>query len=192
MSDKYIRCFIAIHLPHDILIRISNYIKDLKKQSDDVRWVRADNIHLTLKFLGEIDSTKVKLVKECLYLLSDEFSSFSLSISGSGCFPGKKHPRVFWLGMEQGKENPLFGVHNWIEKQLSDLDFEKEKRRFSPHLTLGRFRARQPANFSDLFTFLENNPFNPVNFEVKEIFFMQSILEPTGAEYKTIEKYPLK
>jgi len=192
MSDQQIRCFIAIQLPQEVQTQISNYIEDLKRYSNDVRWVKTENIHLTLKFLGEIESSRVDRVKEGLYPISSEFSSFSLSISGSGCFPGGKRPRVFWLGMEQGKENPLFSVHKWIENQLLKLNFEKEKRRFSAHLTVGRVRARKPVDFSELFTFLEKNPFTPVKFPVQEIYFMQSYLKPTGAEYQIIEKYPLK
>jgi 2'-5' RNA ligase len=192
MLTDSIRCFIAIHLPANVQKQISTYSENLKKISHDVRWIRAKNIHLTLKFLGEIEAKRVDLVKKNLYSLSDQFSPFCLKISGSGCFPGKKRPRVFWLGMEQGKENPLFSIHHWIEEQLLKLGFEKEKRRFSPHLTLGRVRARQPVDFSDLFIFLEQNPFIPIEFQVEEIVFMQSNLKASGAEYHNIEKYPLK
>jgi len=192
MSDNYLRCFIAISLPDEVKTQISTYIDDLKKFSRDVRWIKAENIHLTLKFLGEIDPEQVKLVKKCLHPLSNKFSRFTLNISGSGSFPGKKRPRVFWLGMEQSKENPLFGIHKWIENQLLDLGFEKEKRRFSPHLTLGRVRSRGQADFSELFSDIENNPFVPITFQINEIFFMQSFLKPTGAEYQVIESYPLR
>jgi 2'-5' RNA ligase len=192
MSNDSIRSFIAIHLPPIVKNKISTYIENLKKISDDVRWIKAENIHLTLKFLGEIEAKRVDLVKKNLYSLSDQFSPFYLKISDSGCFPGKKRPRVFWLGMEQGKENPLFSIHRWIEEQLLKLAFEKEKRRFSPHLTLGRVRTKQPVDFADLFIFLEQNPFIPVEFQVDEIFLMQSFLKPTGAEYRNIENYPLK
>jgi 2'-5' RNA ligase len=191
ISNEKIRCFIAIQLPHNIQEEISSYIEKLKKTSHDVRWIKGENIHLTLKFLGEIDSTRVDLIKKNLYPLCDELSQFNIKISGSGCFPNKKRPRVFWLGMEQGKENPLFSLHNWIENKLITLDFEKEKRRFSPHLTLGRVRAKEAVDFSDLFTFIEKKPFSSINFKVEEIFFMQSILKPTGAEYQVIESYPL-
>jgi 2'-5' RNA ligase len=192
MSDQKIRCFIAIHLPPEVQNQISDYIEKLKECSTDVRWIQASNIHLTLKFLGEIDSTRVDRVKQSLYPISNKFSSFSLNISGSGCFPGKKRPRVFWLGMDQGKENPLFSTHQWIENKLFEINFEREKRRFSPHLTLGRVRAREPVDFSGLFTFLEQNSFTPVRFSVQVIYFMQSYLKPTGAEYQVIEKYQLR
>jgi 2'-5' RNA ligase len=190
-TDQKIRCFIAIQLPDDVRHQISKYIENLKKYSNDVRWVRADNSHLTLKFLGEIAPSRLIRVKECLYPISDNFSPFHLNIFGTGCFPGKKHPRVFWLGMEQGVDNPLFEMHHWIENQLLKLKFEKEKRRFSPHLTLGRVRAKGLIDFSELFSFLEQNPFRPTKFSVNTIYFMQSNLRPTGAEYHVIEKYSL-
>lgn len=192
MNSPQIRCFIAIHLASEVQKKISDYLLELREHTNDVRWIRSENIHLTLKFLGEIESSKAEKVKHSLYPISQEFSSFTLNISGSGCFPGRKRPRVFWLGMEQGKENPLFVVHQWIENQLFKINFEKEKRRFSPHLTLGRVRARQMVDFSDLFQFFDNNPFAPIKFSVQYIYFMQSNLRPTGAEYQVIEKYPLK
>ena len=191
MSAEKIRCFIAIHLTSEVQKLIADYILKLKNYSGDVRWVRADNIHLTLKFLGEISSSKVEEVKQSLYPLSGQFSPFNLTISGSGCFPGKKRPRVFWLGMEQGKENPLIAIHQWLENQLQKLNFEKEERRFSPHLTLGRVKARQPVDFSELFTFLERDPFVPILFPVQYIYFMQSNLKSGGVEYHIIERYPL-
>jgi 2'-5' RNA ligase len=192
MSAQEIRCFIAIHLPHEVRNRISEYILQLREYSNDVRWVQAENIHLTLKFLGEIDSSRVDQVKQSLNPISDKFSPFILNVSGSGCFPGKKRPRVFWLGMEQGTENPLFGINRWIEDKLEQLNFEKEKRRFSPHLTIGRVRARQQVDFSKLFSFMERTPFLPIEMTVSDISFTQSNLKPTGAEYQVIEKYPLR
>jgi 2'-5' RNA ligase len=192
MSSTNIRCFIAIRLPHNVQEHISAYIKDLKKLSHDIRWTKAENIHLTIKFLGEIPADRVDAVQKALYPVGHQFSQFSLIVSRAGCFPGKKNPRVFWLGMEQGKENPLFAIHEWIEDQLIKLDFEKEKRRFSPHLTIGRLRARRPVDFSAVFNFFENQPFGPIRFAVENIFLMQSYLKSSGAEYQIIEAYDLK
>jgi 2'-5' RNA ligase len=186
-----IRCFIAVQLNAEIKSQISTYIENLKRITRDIRWVKAENIHLTLKFLGEIESEHVEAVKKNLYPLSAEFQKFSLKIDGTGCFPGKKRPRVFWLGLEQGIDNPLFKLHKWIENELEKLGFEKEKRRFSPHLTLGRVRARNPINFSDLFAYFESNPFPTLDLNVSALFFIQSFLKPSGPEYQVIESYPL-
>ena len=192
MSAQEIRCFIAIKLPTEVRNRISEYIVKLNGYTGDVRWVRAENIHLTLKFLGEIDLSRVDQIKQLLKPICSNFSPFNLNISGSGCFPGKKRPRVFWLGMEQGTENPLFGIHQWIEDKLEQINFDREKRRFSPHLTIGRVRARQQGDFSELFSFMERIPFASIQMIVSEIYFIQSNLTPTGAEYKVIEKYLLR
>jgi 2'-5' RNA ligase len=192
MSIENIRCFIAIQIPDKIQSGISSYINNLRKISSDVRWVKVENIHLTLKFLGEINPNRADLVREILSPMSNNFPPFNLSVSGTGCFPNKKRPRVFWIGMEQGKENPLFSIHQWIENQLVNLDFEKEKRRFSPHLTLGRVRAKHTVDFSDLFRFMDDNPFPSSQFHVQDVVFMQSILKPSGAEYRVLESYPLK
>ena len=192
MSNNIVRCFIAIRLSPTIILQISSYIEALQKISQDIRWTKAENIHLTLKFLGEIEDSRADMVKEKLYSVSKVFSQFSLKISGSGSFPGRKRPRVFWLGMEQSHENPLFTVHKWIEDNLHTLGFEKEKRRFSPHLTIGRVRSKYPADFTDLFSFMDKNPFPPIDLKVENLFFIQSFLKPTGAEYNIIESYPLR
>ena len=187
ISEQLIRCFIAVDLPDDIRASIRAYLSELKRLASAVRWVRVENIHLTLKFLGEIESEKVKIIEDRLYDSESTFSPFKLSITGSGCFPGRKSPRVFWLGFEQGIENPLFTIHQWIEQQLLPLGFTKEKRRFSPHLTLGRVKYQE--NFSDLYAFLDQQPFKKTMFSVNKLSFMQSMLKPTGAEYSVIHEY---
>ena len=192
MDTQLIRCFIAIHLPDEIKTQISTFLDELRKLSKEVRWVNVDNLHLTLKFLGEIESARVDKIKENLSPLCQEFSKFTLKIAGTGCFPNRRKPRVFWLGMEQSKENPLFSMHKWIETNLENLGFEKEKRRFSPHLTLGRVRAKHTVDFTYLFNHMDSIPFTPVDLDVENISFMQSRLKPTGAEYSIIESYPLK
>jgi 2'-5' RNA ligase len=189
MPDQLIRCFIAIRLPEDILNTISDYLNDLRKLTSNVRWVRPESIHLTLKFLGEVEPRSVERVKDQLSSISGLFSPFDLCFSGSGCFPGKKRPRVFWLGMEESTENTIFEIYQWIENRLQPLGFEKEKRRYSPHLTLGR--VKRPENFSKLFAYLNENPISRLVLGVKEIYFMQSLLKPSGAEYRVIDSYIL-
>lgn len=84
-------------------------------------------------------------------------------------------------------ENPLFDIHQWIEDQLFPLGFAKEKRRFSPHLTLGRVKNQE--DFSELYSFLDQQPFKKVIFNVDKLSFMRSELKPTGAEYSVIHEY---
>jgi 2'-5' RNA ligase len=190
LPEPLIRCFISLHVPEEIVTGISQYIQELKKLTTGVKWIRPEGIHLTLKFLGEIESSRVKMIESRLPEISKACAPFNIYVSGSGCFPGRKKPRVFWVGLEQGESNPLLGIHVLIENILEPLGFDKEKRRFSPHLTLGR--VKHPANFLNIYTFFDKHPFPKINFHVTEFFFMRSELKPSGAEYSVIGRYPLK
>ena len=187
MPENLIRCFIAVEIPEPILNVIAAYLSKLKQISREVRWVRADTIHLTLKFLGEIERSRLATVQSSLEGISAQANPFSLEISGCGAFPGKSRPRVFWLGMSADKESPLLSVQRWIEKEMADLGFESENRRFSPHLTLGRVKS--PADFSDIFRYFDKHPFPPMRFNVDHVALIQSHLKPSGAEYEVLREY---
>ena len=189
MPDNLIRCFIAVKIPEVAIMDIDKYSESLKRIAPDVRWVRVKGIHLTLKFLGEIKAARVTQVKESLSTIEGIFDVFNLNIKGTGCFPNRKRPRVFWLGVEQDNNNSLTLVQQWIEDRLYDLGFDKEKRRFSPHLTLGR--VKKPQDFTNLFKYMDKHPFENVSFKVEEIVLMQSILKPYGAEYISVQIYTL-
>jgi 2'-5' RNA ligase len=189
VSESLIRCFVALHLPEKIITGISQYIQELKKLTNSVKWNRPEGIHLTLKFLGEIESSRVEAIQSRLPKISEAVAPFNIYVSGSGCFPGRNKPRVFWLGLEQGESNSLTEIQALLENILEPLGFERETRRFSPHLTLGR--VKQPDNFSKIYTFFDKHPFPKINIHVTEYFFMRSELKPSGAEYSVIDRYPL-
>jgi 2'-5' RNA ligase len=189
MSDQKIRCFIAVKVPQHILEEIDNYLMHLRRIASDVRWVKVHGIHVTLKFLGEIEPKLVDQVKNSLISITGVVEPFHLSVQGSGCFPNTRKPRVFWLGLQQNPENDLFRIYKWIENKLDIHGFEREKRKFSPHLTVGRVRKEQ--NFAPLFDYIKKNPFSKSSFQVNSIVFMRSILKPSGAEYELIEEYKL-
>jgi 2'-5' RNA ligase len=189
MHDNLIRCFIAVKIPETVLVEIEKYGQNLKRIAPDIRWVRIKGIHLTLKFLGEIKSELLEQVKESLRSVTGIVDPFNIEIQGTGCFPTRRRPRVFWLGLEQDRKTSLTIVQQWIEDRLSELGFEKEKRRFTPHLTLGR--VRRPQDFTQLFEYMDEHPFKKVSFKVANIVLMQSILHPSGAEYTPIQVYKL-
>ena len=189
MSEPLIRCFIALHVPEEIITGISQYIQELKKLTNRVRWVRPAGMHLTLKFLGEIESSRVETVQSRLPKISEAVAPFRMYVSGSGCFPGRNRPRVFWLGLDQGESNSLTEIQALLENILEPLGLERETRRFFPHLTLGR--VKQPDDFSNIYTFFDKHPFPKKTFPITEIFFMRSELKPSGAEYSVIGRYPL-
>ena len=185
MEDQ-IRCFIAVELPAVIQDEIGTYLSQLKKIAPEVRWVRAGSIHITLKFLGEQPASMVSQIEKKMDDVRGLIEPFTLAITGGGCFPNRRQPRVFWLGLEQDKSNPLFKVNAWIEDQMAMLGFDKEKRRFSPHLTLGR--VRQPGDFSGIFDFFAENPFQSEGFQVKGISLMRSDLRTSGAVYSAVKQ----
>jgi 2'-5' RNA ligase len=189
MSQEKIRCFIAVKVPQNILSEIEKYLVQLRKISSHVRWVKASGIHITLKFLGEIEPLLVDQVKESLQSVAGIVKPFEVMVHGSGCFPNPKKPRVFWLGLEQSIGKELNVIYDWINEKLATFGFEKEKRRFSPHLTLGRVRT--PADFTSLLNYMQNYPFPKRGFKVHEIVLMRSILKPSGAEYIPITTYNL-
>ena len=153
MNEDHVRCFIAAELPADLLNEIGTYTDQLSHQTSGVRWVRSQGIHITLKFLGEIAGAKVSEVAEQLVGIGGVANPFDLRIRGSGCFPNRRHPRVIWLGLEHDPGNSLFKLHEWMDERLAALDFGREKRRFSPHLTLGRVKdLKDPGS---LFSWLD-------------------------------------
>ena len=151
--------------------------------------MRAKGIHLTIKFLGEQSPSTVLHIQNSLTKMSGIVHPFHLKISGTGCFPNPRRPRVFWLGLEHDHANSLVKIHNWIEHRLEPLGFPREKRRFSPHLTLGRVKIQ--ADYREVFEFFDNSPFPVIPFDVSEVNLMRFQLLPQGASYSVIESYRL-
>src|SRR3989338_2661620 len=135
-----IRAFIAVEIDPETRQKISELISKLKKSNSDVKWITEDQMHLTLKFLGNIDNSKVQDISNALSSISNNFKSFAITLSGIGAFPNLNHPRVIWLGIDKGMD-ALKNLSERIENEMEKLGFEKENRGFTPHLTLGRLRS---------------------------------------------------
>ncbi len=188
MSES-IRCFLAIELPQGLKQRIDQLRGELQSLAPKVKWVKAGSIHITLKFLGSQTPEMVDGIIQTLLTANYTFSYFSLSTTHFGAFPNQKRPRVFWLGIQSTPSQPLFTLQQTIEERLANLGIEKEQRRFSPHLTLGRVKVQQ--DFSPLYGFIKENPFEPFRFPVHEFVLMRSILKSQGAEYRPIHTFRL-
>ncbi|APF20683.1 2'-5' RNA ligase [Caldithrix abyssi DSM 13497] len=185
-----IRSFVAIELPADLKKQIDQYQRQLKPLCRHTRWVNSKGLHITLKFLGEQEPDLIDRVQQNLFHVQGAVKPFRLTVKNFGAFPGKRSPRVLWLGVVS---QPLEAVHDlfqFIEENLHGLGFVKEKRRFSPHLTLAR--VKQPGRFDPLWEYVQKHPFEPYTFEVNKIVLMRSILKPQGAEYRPIATYSLR
>ncbi len=142
MPPQTLRAFIAIEFSPALRERFAAIIAALSRDTPPraVSWVKADNIHLTLKFLGDIPQTHIAPISAALTEAASTVESFSFSVSGLGCFPTIKRPRVLWAGIDPAGAKNLIELQAAVEQQLITLDYPPEDRPFSPHITLGRVR----------------------------------------------------
>jgi 2'-5' RNA ligase len=183
-----LRSFIAIELPESIQSALSDIQTDFKKSDVDVRWVRPENIHLTLKFLGTIEESMVRSITDVLKKASGSYGTFTLTLSGVGVFPNVRSPRVMWVGTNES--SVLTDLQADIENGLASLGFEREKRKYTAHLTLGRFKSSRGkrALKEKVETYRERVP---GSFDVGTISLMKSDRGPAGAKYTRVAEVRL-
>jgi RNA 2',3'-cyclic 3'-phosphodiesterase len=184
-----IRAFIAIELPSEIKSILSNVQSQLKKVgSNTVKWVDPVNIHLTLKFLGDISTAQIDPVHSALQSAAQTAHPFRLAVQSAGAFPGLNRVQVIWIGL-QGELETLTNLQRALDAQLSQLGFSPEKRPFSPHLTIGRVRETatliERQNIAQSLSQLKLQ--TGVSFGVNSINLMQSRLLPAGPIYTCLK-----
>jgi len=180
MGDR-IRAFIAIPLPREVIDRARELQARLREAGLRMRWVRPQAIHLTLKFLGDIDRTRITGIAQALESVAGSSGPMNLAAKGLGVFPGARKARVLWMGIA-GETPALIAVQGQLETALAPLGFHPEKKRFSAHLTLARAKGRLDP--SGLVRCLETlGGFGAVPFEAREIVLFRSELKPDGAVY---------
>jgi 2'-5' RNA ligase len=175
-----IRTFICLEIPPSTKERIARLQSSLRRIDAQVSWVKPANIHLTLKFLGDVPATQMDSVCEAASRAAHSVSSFEIEVSGAGCFPSQKSPRVLWVGLASIAES-LKRLHRAVEDELAREGFPPEAKRFSPHLTLGRMRS--PRNSSELAEELIRQGFEAETFRAEELIVMRSDLNPGGSIY---------
>lgn len=181
------RIFIAIELPEEKKEQLASIKGELEKIKADVKWVRPDAIHLTLKFLGEISGDRLEKIKTNLRQIIPGFGSFKIEIKGMGIFPHYNKPRIIWVGVDEEK---LKQLNHRIEEAMILLGFEKEKRDFIAHLTLGRLRSLK--NKDKLIRKIkELSNLSLGEIKIKEISLMESHLSSQGARYTCLERVRL-
>ncbi len=183
--EKKLRAFIAVELPPAARDAVEGVIRDLRARTGDgVRWVRPEGVHLTLKFLGDIDAYTVPALSQALDRCAAPAAPFDLCLEGVGAFPNARRPRVVWVGLGGGLE-ALLGLQQSIEGELEALGYARERRAFTPHLTLGRVRDRLPPTqgraLSEALGVVSVQP--GVGMPVREVSLIKSDLRPSGAVY---------
>lgn len=189
-----IRAFIAIELPSAILGEVDQIEARLKPQvpPDTVRWVKADNIHLTLKFLGQVPSDQMDLITSALRTTVASHAPFALEVSGAGCFPNAHRPRVVWVGVKDDGHR-LHALQRAVENAIAPLGYPTEVRDFTPHLTLGRLaRDVRQIDQKKIGEVVEAAAVGLLGrWEVKQVALIRSDLKPNGAEYTILARAPL-
>jgi RNA 2',3'-cyclic 3'-phosphodiesterase len=165
------RLFVAIDIPGQIKAALSEFTKELPA----ARWVPADQIHLTLRFIRDAGPETFAAIKEALSGI--QFRPFQLVLHGAGHFPPGKHPRVIWVGV--GKNQRLLQLYQDLEGTLGALGIPSEERPFAPHLTLARLKSSAPTAVSSFETRHGELAFAP--FEVREVILYSSVLTNQGA-----------
>ncbi len=183
------RCFIAIDVPGEVKRAISEVIGKVRDPLKGMRWVPTEGLHVTLKFLGTVRDDMLSQIEKALSDICAVYQPFSASVRGTGAFPGPTRPNVVWAGMEEPGE--MGRLASDIDEAMHRLGFEREERRFSPHLTIGRVKDRRGIDrvMKDLATF-KDTFFGTINIE--EILLMRSDLKPSGAEYTKVAGFKLK
>ncbi len=189
-----LRAFLASEIPPPLQDKIHSATAALHQalRDDLIRWVPPHNVHLTLKFLGDVSPSGIELIKQMLLTEAGGFPAFDVQVEGLGCYPNPRRPRVLWVGLKAPAE--LASLQRAIESAAARLGYESEERGFSPHLTIGR--VRQNASSADLQKIraaLEEHEVGLLGrARVDAVHLFKSELRPEGSIYTRLFSAPLR
>lgn len=188
-SASTIRAFVAVNLDPTLKEALAGIQERLKATRADVGWVKPENLHLTLKFLGQVEEARLEPISEAVASAACGYGSFRLTLGGLGAFPQPRAARVVWIGVPEGADL-LAGLHARLEEKLEALGFPRETRPFSAHLTLGRVRG--PGRREQLATALISTPVGLLGeMVIERIHLMKSDLRREGPRYSALNSFPL-
>lgn len=189
MATRSLRTFIAVEMSSEVRARAGQLVGKLQETGAKVTWVKPEAMHLTLKFLGDVDLIDMPAVCEAVSGAVVDLPPFEIEVHGAGAFPSAGRPRTIWLGVGRGGEE-LVGLHEAVERALSPLGFRQENRRFRPHLTLGRVRGdRDLRELGQLVA--EYAEFSGGVASVDEVIVFSSELEAGGPIHEPLAVAPL-
>jgi len=180
---RVIRCFVALEIPVEVQELLGGVSRELDGAGADVNWVKPGNIHLTLKFLGEIPQNRFIQAGMAVSKMKDVLGPITARLGELGAFPVLNKPRVVWAGLSQGGEECLKAFQA-MEEELVQIGFQREERKFSPHLTLGRVRTNR--NSAELSKLIKETRLPPEEFPFKALSLIKSNLTPQGPVYDSV------
>jgi len=183
-----IRAFVAVRIDPGVAQRICEAQSQLEKSLRGIRWVKRENLHLTLKFLGDIGDDKLVAIAGALERLAHSQARFSFASRGLGVFPDIKRARVLWVGLEG---EPLARLAKAVEEAIEPIGFARERQGFKPHLTIGRWRTfdGRPELLRQEIERWHKHDFGASRAD--EVIFFQSVLKSEGAAYTPLRVFPL-
>jgi 2'-5' RNA ligase len=180
-----VRLFVALEIPAVVRENLAALLASFRAITKEPRWVRAENLHVTLKFLGEVAESKLDAVRRALGEIHSK-QALMLEFRGLRFFPNEKHPRVLWASMEASPNLRTLAAD--IEGAMEELGFPREKKKFSPHLTLARLE--RPRLQEALRKAIAENQLREFgSLSTNEFHLIQSKLKPSGAEYTTLASF---
>jgi 2'-5' RNA ligase len=181
-----VRLFVALEIPAAVRDNLATLIKELRNAEPKARWVRAENLHVTLKFLGETPSEKLQEIRNALSAVHSE-QPVELDFRGLGFFPNERRPRVLWAGMHASPNVQSLAAS--MDQALEKLGFPREDRTFTPHLTLARLSS--PRITEKLRAAIQQNMARESgHVRTNEFHLIESKLKPSGAEYTRLASFP--
>ncbi len=183
-----LRTFVAVDIEDEIVrSRIVDIQSEISSSSAKIKLVEPENLHITLKFLGEVDEARIPVIVNSLEEALKGSKGFKIRLERVGAFPRVSRPNVIWVGVSDGRE-PLIKLANLVEDALKRIGFPKEKRPFEPHLTIARVKYRS-SDLPSLIMKVEETIVGEV--EVREVRLKKSTLTPKGPIYETLHTFPL-
>lgn len=184
-ESKTIRLFVAIELPREVQESLVSVQRIAGQRLSSTRWIEAKNLHLTLQFLGNCPSEQVVDICQQLKIAVQDKHPFAFKFESLGGFPSNKSPRIFWIGVGEGKEK-IADLQHAMESALSSLGFKGEKREFHPHVTLARLK--KPEDLRPILEEISAEDISPKPINVDSIALFRSQLLSSGAQYFILEK----
>ena len=185
------RVFCAVELPTEVRAKLKEHIEKLRRQVSEVAasWSRVENIHLTLKFFGNVATDKVVAISAAASQSVKEFSAFQIEIGGTGVFPRPSRAQVLWIGISD-PSGKLSALQQKLENECADAGFPKEDRAYRPHLTIARIRRSEGAR--RLAETHLNMQFNSMPLRVEELLLFRSQLSSKGSKYTALSKHQIR
>jgi 2'-5' RNA ligase len=180
------RAFVAVDIePSERLLAL---VRELAQSRADLKIVKPQQLHVTLKFLGDTDEGLVDEILSNVRAAAAGVRPFTMRLVGMGAFPSLSNIRVVWVGIEDGK--PLDGIAKGLDESLRELGFERDKKGFVPHLTLAR--TRSPRNIANVQEIVRNNAATDYGeYPVEKILLKKSVLSPQGPAYSVVREHAL-